>query len=204
MKFKTNYISKLSLLPEEIQNKILDKVFIEHKLFLKKIDYSYELYSIIQEKIDKYFQYYIIEDRLPLDISCLKYLSEKDEVLHIFDDTEEPIIYIDRTQILTNIIWYYPFYIDEDLVKIHLNTYKPKDNEIDEEFYYYMEWKSRIFTIEDAILTLLNEYNWEIKFQNEENNISLDELYLFNHRFLEHIYVEYKDNKVILKWFNGS
>ena len=59
-------------------------------------------------------------------------------------------------------------------------------------------------TIEDAIIALLNEYNFEIKFQNEENNIPLEDLYCFNHRFLEHIYVVYKDDKVILEWFNGS
>tara|TARA_B100000902_G_C26940584_1_gene730831 strand:- start:71 stop:691 length:621 start_codon:yes stop_codon:yes gene_type:complete len=206
MKYKSNYIEKINILPQEIQDKILDKVFLEHKKFVKKIDYSFEVYSVIQEKIDKYFQYYIIEDTLPLDISCLTYLSEKDEVLHIFDDNEEPIIYIDRTQIINDIFCLYSQHdMGENLFEIHLNTFSSEeDKKEDEEFYNFMQYSSRILTIEEAILTLLNEYNFEIKFQNEENNIPMEELYCFNHRFLECIDVVYRDNKVILEWFNGS
>ena len=67
-----------------------------------------------------------------------------------------------------------------------------------------MQYKTKIFTISVAILELLNAYNCEIKFQNEENNIPLDDLYCFEHRFLESIDVIYRDNKVILIWGNGS
>ena len=41
MKYKSNYIEKLNILPQELQDRILNIVFREHKLFLKKIDYSY-------------------------------------------------------------------------------------------------------------------------------------------------------------------
>ena len=67
-----------------------------------------------------------------------------------------------------------------------------------------MQWKSRIFTIEDAIVTLLNEYNLEIMMQSDNLNLPLESLYQFNHRFLEDVDVVYRDNKVILEWFNGS
>ena len=210
MKYKSNYIEKINILPQEIQDKILDKVFVEHKLFLKRIDYSYEVYSIIQEKIYNHFSDLVIKFKLPyklpLSISCLKTLSDKDEVLHIFDDDEEPIVYIDRTEILNDIFSLYSQHnIDEFLVPIELNEFKSEEDKIkDKDLYDYMQWSSRIFTIQDAILLLMNEFNIEILIQNEEYNIPLEELYCFNHKFIEYVGVHYKDNKVIIEWFNGS
>jgi hypothetical protein len=95
--------------------------------------------------------------------------------------------------------------MEEDLIEIQLNTFNSEEDKIqDQDFYDYMQYSSRIFTIEDAILALLNQYNFEIQFQNEETNIPKNELYSFNHRFLECIDIDYRDNKVILEWFNGS
>jgi hypothetical protein len=210
MKYKSNYIEKINLFPVELQDKILNIVFEEHKTFLKKIDYNYEVYSVIQDKIDKHFSELVIKFKLPyklpLYISCLNILSDKDEVLHMFDDDEEPIVYINKTEILNDIFNLYSQHnMDEDLFPIELNEFKSEEDKIkDKDLYDYMQWSSRIFTIGDAIILLMNEFNIEILIQNEEYNIPLDELYCFNHRFLECVDVVYRDNKVILEWFNGS
>lgn len=206
MKYKSNYIEKINIFPVELQDKILNIVFEEHKKFIKKIDYGYEIFVAMQEKINEYFNNYIIDDRLPLDIGCLDYLSEKEEVVHIFDDDEEPIIYIDRRSMLSDIFNDVDYYnMDEYLLEVELNTFQDEEDEKkDKDFYDYMQWKSRIFTKEDAIITLLNEYNLEIKIQSDNLNLPLEALYEFNHNFLEYIGVVFRDNKVILEWFNGS
>jgi len=72
----------------------LNIVFEEHIKFVKKNEYGYEIFVAMQEKINEYFNDCIIDDRLPLDVGCFYYLSEKEEVIYTFANDEEPIIYI--------------------------------------------------------------------------------------------------------------
>lgn len=95
-------------MPYEIQDTILDKVFVEHKSFLysprTKYELSEELLDAHEERIDKFFNR-IIDNEVPFALwEILKTLEYKEKILHIFDEDEEPIIYIDRIKILNHIL----------------------------------------------------------------------------------------------------
>ena len=181
MKFKTNYISKLSLLPEEIQNKILDKVFIEHKSFLychyTKWMLSEELLDTHEARIIKYFNN-IISGSLPFNLKLLKTLEEKNKIIYTFNDNTNEILYIDSIKIFNYIL-------DEkdptvDLIKF---TFNYKKN----------------FKVEDGLILLINTINNDIQMYSENWNIPIYEFYKILGN-LNEIYIKYVDNKLILDW----
>ena len=90
MKYKSNYIEKINILPQEIQDKILDKVFVEHKLFLYSPHTKYELDEDLldahEERIDNFFNR-IIDDKVPFALwEILKTLEDKISELSLYKE----------------------------------------------------------------------------------------------------------------------
>ena len=200
MKYKSNYIEKINILPYEIQDTILDKVFVDHKSFLysprTKYELSEELLDAHEERIEKYFNR-IIGDKLPFNLyEILKTLEDKEKILHIFDvDDEEPIIYIDRIKILNDILGREQ--TDEDLKEFKLNLYE--EGEVSQEFYEFYKKKVKTFTIEDALILLIHNFNTDIKWFSKILEIPIDEFYTMI-GYLANLDIKYIDNKVILNW----
>jgi len=182
MKYKTNYITKFSILPKEIENKILDKVFIEHKSFLycgyTKWLFSEELLDAHDERIIKYFNN-AISCSLPFNLKLLKTLEEKNKIIHTFNDNTNQILYIDSIRILNYIL-------DEKVLTVDLIELKCKKN-------------IRNFKLEDALILLINNINNDIQMYSKNWNIPIYEFYevLGN---LKEISIKYIDNKIILDW----
>jgi hypothetical protein len=182
MKYKTNYITKLTILPEAIENKILDIVFIEHKSFLycryTKWLFSEELLEAHEERIIKYFNN-IISGSLPFNLKLLKTLEDKNKIIHTFNNNTNQILYIDSIKIFNYIL-------DEKDPTVDLIELKCKKN-------------IRNFKVEDALILLINNINNDIQMYSKNWNIPIYEFYeiLGN---LKEISIKYIDNKMILDW----
>ncbi len=182
-----NYITILNLLPNEIQNKILDEVFIEHKSFLccpyTKWKLSEELLDAHEDRIIKYFNNKI-SGCLPFNLELLKTLEDKNKIIYTFNDNINKILYIDSIKIFNYIL-------DEkdpsvDLIELKLFDDNCKKN-------------VRNIKLEDALILLINAVNNDIQMYSKNWNIPNYEFYKILGN-LNIVYIKNINNKLILDY----
>lgn len=185
MKYKKNYITKLSILPNEIQNKILDLVFIEHKSFLcchyTKWKLSEELFDSHEDRIIKYFNNKI-SGYLPFNLKLFKTLEEKNKIIYTFNDNLNETLYIDSIKIFNYILDERDPSVDLFELKLFNHNYKKKVRNI---------------KLEDALILLINAVNHDIQMYSEYWAIPNYEFYKILGN-LNKIYIKNIDNKLIL------
>lgn len=78
-----------------------------------------------------------------------------------------------------------------------LNLYE--EGEVSQEFYEFFQKKIKTFTIEDALILLIHNFNTDIEWFSKILEKPIDEFYTMT-GYLANLDVKYIDNKVILNW----
>ena len=192
---KNNYFSLVEeLLPAEVSDKILDRLFNEVRKNREKVmeELDYVLYSSRQDKIQQYFDDIFIV-KIPLTISCVEDLQDLNEIIYTFKPGEPRKIYCDMTDITNTITgWQLE---EEDLMEIDLDY---------EEIHCSCCGKEKLPSISKGQLieNLITGFLMVWEYLQEENDLKE---FHFDHHFLEIIELNIRnDGKLIIDYFNGS